>query len=99
MLPYFALVIHWFGDFFSWSEFVLESEGSHVIVESESESAYNHGSEIDDEDERFNQTRKYLKSDIHTQRESGVELSRVPKHIAYVGWFTVTVSYFLNCRF
>ena len=27
-------------------------------------------------------TRKYLKSDIHTQTESGVDLQHVPKHIA-----------------
>lgn len=33
-------------------------------------------------DERDSRTRAYLKSDVNTQRESGLELSEVPKHIA-----------------
>ena len=37
---------------------------------------------IDDECERYRQTRNYLKSDFNTSRESGVDISRVPKHIA-----------------
>jgi hypothetical protein len=42
----------------------------------------NCGSEIEDEDQRDIHTRKYLQSDVHTTRESGLEASQVPKHIA-----------------
>lgn len=41
-----------------------------------------HGSEIEDEDERDAHTRKYLRSNVHTKRDSGLDLSEVPKHIA-----------------
>jgi|AntRauTorckE5430_2_1112549.scaffolds.fasta_scaffold01703_8 hypothetical protein len=37
---------------------------------------------IDDESERYRQTRNYLMSNINNLRESGVDISKVPKHIA-----------------
>ena len=37
---------------------------------------------IEDEGERDCQTRKYLRSDLNTERESGVDISMVPNHIA-----------------
>lgn len=37
---------------------------------------------FEDEGERDCQTRKYLRSDLNTERESGVEISKVPNHIA-----------------
>ena len=36
------------------------------------------------DDERDCMAREYLKSEIHTQRESNVDLSMVPKHIAVI---------------
>eukprot|EP00979_Chaetoceros_neogracilis_P016317 scaffold7697_cov264-Chaetoceros_neogracile.AAC.9 len=40
---------------------------------------------IDDESERYRQTRNYLMSNINNLRESGVDISKVPKHIARYG--------------
>lgn len=39
---------------------------------------------IEDEGERDCQTRKYLRSDLNTERESGVDISMVPNHIAVI---------------
>jgi len=37
-----------------------------------------------DDDEQDEETRKYLKSDANTLRESGVELEDIPKHVAVI---------------
>ena len=36
----------------------------------------------DDDDERDEKTRNYLKSEVHSHRESGVPFDAIPKHIA-----------------
>lgn len=54
------------------------------IMEYEYEKREKQGSEIEDEHERDEHTRNYLKSGAHTDRESGLDSSEVPKHIAVI---------------
>jgi hypothetical protein len=44
----------------------------------------NHSIESEDEEKRDDLTRKYLKSSLHSQRESGLEPCKIPKHIAII---------------
>jgi len=40
--------------------------------------------ELDDERKRYEHAKTYLNSAVNTERESGIELSKVPKHIAVI---------------